>query len=89
MDIPAKVATLSQTESKYTTVLGVPLKEQMMEKFRAESLDVVDLPSVSESAVLPLLRKSVADFTEVGEEARRRGTLEGERHYCDKTRLRS
>lgn len=82
MDIPAKVATLSQTESKYTTALGVPLKEQMMEKFRAESIDVVDLPSVSESAVLPLLRKSVADFTEVGEEARRRGTLEGERRYC-------
>ena len=64
------------------TALGVLLKEQMMASLRAKSFEVVDLPRVSESAVLPRVHKLVADFTDVGKEARRRGTLEGERHYC-------
>jgi len=73
------VATLSQTEVKFTSALSVPLRERMMEDFRSKTIQVVDLANVTASPKMPHISKEVKDMTAVGQEALRRATLEGER----------
>ena len=74
-----KVATLSQTETQYTSALSLPLREHMMDEFRSETLQVVDLTNVTANPKMPCISKQVADMTPTGKEALRRATLEGER----------
>jgi hypothetical protein len=45
-DISGEVATLVQTEKLFTSALGLPLKERMMSRLRADVISVVDLPKV-------------------------------------------
>ena len=80
--ISADVATLDQTETKFTTALSVPMKMRMMEQFRADILNIVDLEEVTASPNMPRVEKSVNNLTRVGKMARFRAILESERRFC-------
>ena len=79
LESSSKVATLAQTEVKFTSALSLPLRERMMEDFRSATIQVVDLANVTASPKMPRISKEVKNMTEVGKEALRRATLEGER----------
>ena len=83
--IPGNTSTFQQSEKLMVAALGVTLKQNMMDKLRAETLSVVDLDAVGPT--LPLARKEVpvSSLDEVSKECRRRGTEEAERRYCGNT----
>ena len=83
--IPGNTPTFQQTEKLMVAALGVTLKQNMIDKLRAETLSVVDLEAVGPT--LPLVRKEVpvSSLDEVSKECRRRGTEEAERRYCGNT----
>ena len=56
LDNSAEVATLSQTEKYFTSALGFLAKERMMDRYRAATMEVVDLPRVTPSPHLPKVR---------------------------------
>ena len=60
-DTSALVATLSQTEKYFTSALGFPAKERMMDTFRAPTMEVVDLPKVTPSPLLPKVTRSITN----------------------------
>lgn len=79
LESSSAVATLAQTEVKFTSALSVPLLERMMEDFRSPTIQVVDLANVTASPKMPRISKEVQNMTAVGQEALRRATLEAER----------
>ena len=58
------------------------IAERMMGAYRGGTFKVADWKSVTASPVLPLVDKSGASFTAVGQVALQRAILEGERRFC-------
>ncbi|KAJ1447811.1 hypothetical protein M885DRAFT_541379 [Pelagophyceae sp. CCMP2097] len=81
--ISGEVATILQTEQHYMGALGRCILVDMLQKYRAEKLWVIDLENVPSSNVLPRKPKSTFDgLTVIGAETLRRGLLEAERRHC-------
>ncbi|KAJ1450411.1 hypothetical protein M885DRAFT_621721 [Pelagophyceae sp. CCMP2097] len=81
--ISGEVTTIVQTEQHYMGALGRCIHVDMLQKYRAEKLWVIDLENVSSSNVLPRKPKSTFDgLTVIGAETLRRGLLEAERRHC-------
>ena len=75
--LSARVCVLDQSEYLFVHALGHPIHDKMLLKFRSSTVDVVDLPKVSDAPPpLPRKAKSIDEFSSVGLEAKRRGTLE-------------
>jgi hypothetical protein len=81
-DVCAKLTTLVQTEKKMTAALSYFLKEDLLSSLRSSTFQVVDLPNVTASTVLPKKAKKVADFTPLGREVLRKAIVEAERRFC-------
>ena len=82
LQIPCTLSILSQTEKHHTAALAHPLKSQMMQKLRANTLSVVDRSKVTASPNLPRIDRKVSELTQVGKECLNRAKLEAERRYC-------
>ena len=90
MSITNAVAKMVQYERLYMKALGYPLIVDMLEKLRADSIDIIDRSKLTASPNLIRTAKEVSDLTEIGAECRRRVILETERrHASDESEVRN
>lgn len=82
MNITNAVAKMVQYERLYMKALGYPLIVDMLEKLRADSIDIIDCSKLTASPNLIRTAKEVSDLTEIGAECRRRVILEAERRHA-------
>jgi len=82
MVISQPVSVLSQTEKKFTVVLGYPLKNSALTQLRKPHLSVIKLSDVDARTTLKREDILLEDLSEVGLETMRRCNLEGERRFC-------
>ena len=87
MKISSVVCVLDQTEFLLVHALGHPLHDRMLLKYRSSTVDVIDLPKVTASPIMVKKAKNIADFSSVGLEAKRRGTLEVRSRDSSRARL--
>ncbi|KAJ1449317.1 hypothetical protein M885DRAFT_590501 [Pelagophyceae sp. CCMP2097] len=81
--ISGEVTATVQTETHYMGALGRCIHVDMLDKYHAESLLVIDLENLSSSNVLPRKPKFTVDgLTAIGAETLRRAVLEAERRHC-------
>lgn len=80
MRISGTVCVLDQSEFLLVHALGHPIHDRMLQKYRSATVDVIDLPKVTACPIMVKKAKNTKDFSSVGLEAKRRGTLE----VCEK-----
>jgi hypothetical protein len=75
-------STLAQREKGFMGAYTPLIKSLALTKLRADVVYVIDMPNVRASPNVPRLPIKVEDLTYMGQTAKVRATLEGERRWC-------
>ena len=75
-------STLAQREKGFNGAFTPLIKNLALTKLRAEEMNVIDMPNVTISPHVPRVAIKVENLTEMGQTARVRAILEGERRWC-------
>lgn len=74
--------TAVQHEKVPMAALGHELRTRLLRELRADAISVIDLPNVTDSPIVPRVKKPVAEWSALGKRCLRRAKLEAERRFC-------
>jgi hypothetical protein len=77
-----QTATLSQVEKDFMAAFTCLIKSMALSKLRASTMQVIELKKVTASPKVLREEVSVINMSALGQKARFRATLEGERRWC-------
>jgi hypothetical protein len=75
-------STLAQKESGYNGAFTPLIKSLALSKLRADEVFVIDMPKVTASPKVPSVAVKTEDLSILGQTAKMRATLEGEKRWC-------
>ena len=78
-------STLAQVEKDYMGAYTCLIKSMALTKLRAPTMQLIDIDAVTKETKLPRVDMPIANMSKIGQTARTRATLEGERRWCGNT----
>jgi len=75
-------STLAQKETGFNGAFTPLIKSLALSKLRANSINLIDMPKITKSPHVPRKEVAIEDLSQMGQTARVRATLEGERRWC-------
>ena len=82
LDCTKVTSTLAQKEVGFNAAYTPLIKNLALTKLRATTINLIDMPSVTKSPHVPRKAVAIDALSQMGQTARVRATLEGERRWC-------